>query len=77
MLGLEIEASKSPTNDLKFGHRHRNDHFCMTLGGHPFFLPWNQVDLILRKSGQPFFWALVFQIRAILKNQSDSQKQLN
>ena len=42
----------------------------------PFFLPWNQVDLILRKSGQPFFGALVFQIRAILKNQSDSQKQL-
>ena len=40
------------------------------------FLPWNQVDLILRKSGQPFLWALVLQIRAILKNQSDSQKQL-
>ena len=41
-----------------------------------FFLSWNQIDLILRKSGQPFLWALVFQIRAILKNQSDSQKQL-
>ena len=43
---------------------------------HPLFLPWNQVDLILRKSGQPFFWALVFQIRTVLKNQSNSQNQL-
>ena len=42
----------------------------------PFFLPWNQVDLILKKSGQPFLGALVFQIRAILKNQGDPQKQL-
>ena len=38
------------------------------------FLPWNQVDLVLGKSGQSFFWALVFKIRAILKNQSDSRK---
>ena len=43
----------------------------------PFFLPWNQVDLILKKAGQPFIWALLFRITAILKNQSDSQKQLN
>ena len=28
------------------------------------FLPWNQVDLIFRKSGQPFYWALKFQIGA-------------
>ena len=40
----------------------------------PFFLPWNQVDLILRKSGQPFFGPLYFKlrpfwkIRATLKN---------
>ena len=40
----------------------------------PFFLPWNQVDLILRKSGQPFFGPLYFKlgpfwkIRAALKN---------
>ena len=31
------------------------------------FLPWNQVNLILRKSGQTFIWALLFQIRVILK----------
>ena len=29
----------------------------------PFFLPWNQVDLILGKSGQPFFGpCLVFKL---------------
>ena len=25
------------------------------------FSPWNQVDLIFEKSGQPFYWALEFQ----------------
>ena len=29
-----------------------------------FFPPWNQVDLIFEKSGQPFYWALEFQIGA-------------
>ena len=26
-----------------------------------FFSPWNQVDLILGKSGRPFYWALTIQ----------------
>ena len=29
-----------------------------------FFPPWNQVDLVFEKSGQPFYWALEFQIGA-------------
>ena len=33
----------------------------------PFFLPWNQVNLILRKSGQPFFRPWNFKIRTSLK----------
>ena len=28
----------------------------------PFFLPWNQVDLIFGKSGQPFFGPLYFEL---------------
>ena len=28
----------------------------------PFFLPWNQIDLILRKSGQPFLGPLYFKL---------------
>ena len=30
----------------------------------PFFLPWNQVDLIFGKSGQPFFGPLYFELGA-------------
>ena len=42
--------------------------------GAPFFRPGfsRQVDLILGKSGQPF-WALELQIGTILKNQGDSK----
>ena len=29
---------------------------------HSFFLPWNQVDLIFGKSGQPFFGSLYFEL---------------
>ena len=33
-----------------------------------FFPPWNQVDLIFEKSGQPFYGALEFQIGAQKRN---------
>ena len=39
----------------------RNEKMSVSLR---IFLPWNQVDLIFGKSGQPLFWALVLRIRA-------------
>ena len=37
--------------------------FCRSLPlWHPFFSPWNQVDLIFGKSGQPFFGPLYFKL---------------
>ena len=38
--------------------------FCPPNGAGPFFSPWNQVDLIFEKSGQPLYWVLEFQIGA-------------
>ena len=35
---------------------------CGGVWAAPFFLPWNQADLILGKSGQPFFWPLYFKL---------------
>ena len=58
-LAVGIEGQSSPNNGMN-GQDEKA----------PFFLPWNQVDLIFRKSGQPFFGPLYFELGPDFKNKT-------